>query len=201
MAEKTPPERTFRVKARLVLTRSDLISQYLGPSISQLIHLFILVAANSLVLFALTLLLARTLWSMSLNMTTIESWEIERHETLLRRARTLGGYLHAPDGSKFRIEHQEFPWDIGIWTNLCQMMGTRNPIAWFWPLAKSLNVERGLQFEHNGIDGMCTSQPVSAISNNALQIQASRGHHRIQIGCFEHHGSRFREIPSPNHLM
>ena len=90
---------------------------------------------------------------MSLNMTTIESWEIERHETLLRRARTLGGYLDGPDGKKVRIRRQEFPWDIGIWTNLCQMMGSRNPIAWFWPFAGSLTVESGLQFEHNGIDG------------------------------------------------
>jgi hypothetical protein len=130
--------------------------QYLGPTIFQLAHLFILVVTNSLVLFALILLTGRTIWSMSLNMTTIEGWEIERHETLLRRARTLGGRLDGPDGNKVRIEHQEFPWDIGIWTNLCEMMGSRNPLVWFWPFAKNSSVESGLQFEHNGIDGMYT---------------------------------------------
>ena len=103
-------------------------------------------------LFALTLLLGRTIWSMALNQTTIEGWEIERHETLLRRSRVLGGYLDGPDGSKIRIEHQEFPWDVGIWTNLCQAMGTGNPIAWFWPLARSSTVESGLSFEHNSIE-------------------------------------------------
>lgn len=128
--------------------------QYLGPSVLQLIHLFVLVVTNSLVLFALILLLGRTVWSMSLNMTTIEGWEIERHETLLRRARVLGGHLDGPDGSRVRIERQEFPWDVGIWQNLCSMMGSKNPIAWFWPLARSLSAESGLEFEHNGIEGI-----------------------------------------------
>ncbi len=109
---------------------------------------------NSLVLFALILLLGRTIWSMSLNMTTIETWEIERHETLLRRSRTLGGWLDGPDGKKVPIERQEFPWDIGIWQNLCAMMGSHNPLVWFWPFARSLSVESGLQFEHNEIEGM-----------------------------------------------
>lgn len=125
---------------------------YLGPSVFQLIHLFILVVTNSFVLFALILLLGRTIWSTALNMTTIESWELERHHTLLRRARVLGGYLYGPDGNKIRIEHQEFPWDVGIWTNLVQTFGTRNIFAWLWPLARSLTVENGLQFEHNEID-------------------------------------------------
>lgn len=89
---------------------------------------------------------------MAVNTWTIESWEIERHHTLLRRARVLGGYLDAPDGSKIRIQHQEFPWDVGILTNICQGMGTRNPIAWFWPFSQSPSVASGLSFEHNEID-------------------------------------------------
>ena len=107
-------------------------------------------------LFALTLLLGRAIWSLALNMTTIEGWEIERHETLLRRSRALGGYLTGPDGSKVRVEHQEFPWDIGIWKNICQAMGSRNSLSWLWPLARSPSAESGLRFEHNGIEG--TSQ-------------------------------------------
>nr|POE69004.1 palmitoyltransferase pfa4 [Quercus suber] len=96
-------------------------AQYLGPDIFQLAHLFVLVAGNSFVAFGLSLLLGRTLWSLAVNMSTIESWEVERHHAVLRRARALGGFLDAPDGSKVRIEHQEFPWDIGIWTNICQV--------------------------------------------------------------------------------
>lgn len=127
--------------------------QYLGPDIFQLSHLFILTVVNSIVLFALVLLLGRTLWSLGLNMTTIESWEVERHEALLRRARTLGGYLHGPDGAKVRVESQEFPWDVGIWTNICHGMGSRNPIVWFLPFASSSTVEGALQYQHNCIDG------------------------------------------------
>lgn len=116
--------------------------------------LFILVAVNTLLCFALTLLLGRTLWSFALNMTTIEGWEVERHHALLRRARVMGGHLDGPDGTRVRIEAQEFPWDIGIWANLCQGMGSRNPLSWFWPFASSPSPESGLSFEHNGIDGV-----------------------------------------------
>jgi len=129
------------------------ILQYLGPSVWQLVLLFILTVTNSCVLFALTLLLAKTIWGLALNITTIEGWEIERHETLLRRAKTLGGTLDGPDGTKIRIQHQEFPWDIGIWSNLCQAMGTRNPIVWLWPFAFSPRPEIGLAFKHNEIEG------------------------------------------------
>ena len=127
--------------------------QYLGPSALQLSHLFVLVVINSLVLFGLILLLGRSVWGLALNMTTIESWEVERHHALLRRARVLGGQLDGPDGTKVRIEHQEFPWDVGIWSNFCQAMGTWNILAWAWPFAGSPSVESGLVYEHNEIDG------------------------------------------------
>lgn len=107
----------------------------------------------------LSLLLGRTLWSAALNMTTIESWEIERHEALLRRSRVLGGYLVGPDGKKVHLQRQEFPWDVGIWTNLCQAFGSPNPLMWLWPFAQSPSVESGLSFEHNEIDGDFTSLP------------------------------------------
>lgn len=111
-------------------------------------------AVNSIVLFALSVLLIRTLWSLAVNTWTIEGWEIERHHTLLRRAHVLGGFLDGPDGVKVRIEHQEFPWDVGIWSNICQGMGSNNPLSWFWPLAQSPSAESGLSFEHNEIDGI-----------------------------------------------
>jgi palmitoyltransferase len=84
------------------------------------------VIGNSLVLFALTILFLRTIWCLAINTTTIEGWEIERHETLLNRARHAGGYLDGPDGVKVRITRQEFPYDIGIWRNIKQGMGTGN---------------------------------------------------------------------------
>jgi hypothetical protein len=38
----------------------------------------------------------------------------------------MGGYLDGPGGIKVKIERQEFPYDIGIWRNLKQGMGTGN---------------------------------------------------------------------------
>lgn len=89
----------------------------------QLGHLFVLFVVNSLTVFMLFILLVRTLWSLGANTTTIESWEIERHETLLRRARHYGGYLEGPGGIRVRIKRQEFPYDIGIWSNIREGMG------------------------------------------------------------------------------
>lgn len=77
-------------------------------------------------LFALAVLLIRSVWCLAVNTTTIEGWEIERHAALVRRARYLGGYLDGPDGVRVRIVKQEFPYDIGIWQNIKQGMGTGN---------------------------------------------------------------------------
>ncbi|CAD0091343.1 unnamed protein product, partial [Aureobasidium mustum] len=132
-------------------TQRDLPS-YLGPSPTLLFGLFFITALNSLVVFALFILLVRTLWCLGANTTTIEGWEIERHETLLRRARYLGGVLEGPNGTKIRITRQEYPWDIGIFSNIAQGMGSWNPLAWFWPFSFTPTVESGLEFEDNGIE-------------------------------------------------
>lgn len=115
--------------------------------------LFLMTALNSVVVFALFILLARTLWCLGANTTTIEGWEIERHETLLRRARCLGGVLEGPNGAKIRITRQEYPWDIGIFSNIAQGMGSWNPLAWFWPFSFTPSIQSGLDFEDNGLEG------------------------------------------------
>jgi len=89
---------------------------------------------------------------MAVNTTTIEGWEIERHETLVRRARVLGGYLNGPDGTRIRIVKQEFPYDIGIYANLVQGMGGHFH-TWLWPIAPTPSVESGLSFPENGFEG------------------------------------------------
>ena len=122
-----------------------------------MVFLFILVLTNSITLFALFILLIRFVWSLCTNVTTIESWEIERHQTLLRRAKTFGGYLDGPDGIKVRIVKQEFPYDIGIWANILQGMGG-GLLTWLWPLAKSPSSDSGLDFEVNGFEGRLREQ-------------------------------------------
>ena len=111
---------------RTVITINEALAndlKYLGPSLAQMIHLFILFVVNSFTLFALFILLIRSLWSLGINTTTIESWEIERHKTLVRRARYFGGYLDGPGGIRIHIKKQEFPYDIGIWGNIKAGMG------------------------------------------------------------------------------
>ena len=92
------------------------------------------------------------------NVTTIEGWEIERHEQLLRRARVMGGYLDGPDGIRVKIDRHEFPYDIGIWQNMRDNMGTWNVFAWFWPFAAGIKTG-GLAFETNGFEDPGQSWP------------------------------------------
>ncbi|RAH43592.1 putative palmitoyltransferase with autoacylation activity Pfa4 [Aspergillus brunneoviolaceus CBS 621.78] len=132
---------------------------YLGPTALQLAHLFVLLVVNSLTVFMLFILLVRTVWALALNTTTIEEWEIERHQTLLRRARHFGGYLQGPGGVRVRIKRQEFPYDVGVWGNLRQGMGSGNILSWFWPFARTLDRRSGLEFEVNGFEDPNTTWP------------------------------------------
>ncbi|OAL07296.1 palmitoyltransferase pfa4 [Phaeosphaeriaceae sp. SRC1lsM3a] len=128
------------------------LPSYLGPSPFLLFHIFTTLIANSLTVFAVGILAIRNIWCLAVNTTTIEGWEIERHRTLVRRARHFGGYLESPDGTAMRIKKQEFPYDIGIWANIVQGMGSRNPLQWINPLASAPSVESGLWFEENGFE-------------------------------------------------
>ena len=117
-----------------------------------MIFLLIFFMVNSITLFALSILLARNVWLLGGNITTIEGWEVERHATLVRRAKVLGGYLDGPDGIKVRIVKHEFPYDIGIFRNIQQGMGG-NLLVWLWPFAPTPINESGLQFKTNGFEG------------------------------------------------
>lgn len=85
-----------------------------------------LLAVNSVTLFAVSILLISAVGSLATNTTTIEAWIIERHEVLLRKARRNGGTLTGPNGIQIMMKRQEFPFDVGIWRNLCQGMGSKN---------------------------------------------------------------------------
>ncbi|OJJ84632.1 putative palmitoyltransferase with autoacylation activity Pfa4 [Aspergillus glaucus CBS 516.65] len=152
------------------------LPSYLGPSLGQMAHLFILLVVNSLTVFALFILLVRGLWSLGGNTTTIESWEIERHKTLLRRARHFGGCLDAPGGVKIHIRKQEFPYDIGIWDNIkAGMGGNANVLSWLWPFAATPDRESGLDFEINGFEGPNTTWPPPDPDRIPLPTPTDRG--------------------------
>ena len=122
----------------------------------QLIFLLLFILVNSITLLVLSLLLFRNIWQLGANLYTIEGWEVERHESLVRRSKKLGGFLNGPDGVKVRIVKQEYPYDIGIFRNIQQGMGS-NPLLWFWPFAPTPKNESGLRFETNGFEGMYSS--------------------------------------------
>ncbi|KAL2837053.1 DHHC palmitoyltransferase-domain-containing protein [Aspergillus pseudoustus] len=143
-----------------IIWKSRNLPSYMGPSVGQMGHLFVLLVTNSLTVFVLLILLLRTLWSLGTNTTTIESWEIERHETLVRRARHFGGFLPGPGGTNVQIRKQEFPYDIGIWSNIkAGLGGSANVLSWFWPLARTPDRSTGLEYEENGFEDPSVSWP------------------------------------------
>jgi palmitoyltransferase len=151
---------SYHLFTRLQALWSDRnLPAYLGPSIAHLALLFVIVLSNSLVLFFLLLLLMSAGRSLVTNTSQIESWEIERHEDLITRARKMGGYVYANGGQKMRIERQEFPYDIGFWNNLCQGMGTSNVLMWFMPFGGSPGIEGAADWEVNGFEDESKSWP------------------------------------------
>ncbi|TLD28660.1 hypothetical protein PspLS_03545 [Pyricularia sp. CBS 133598] len=147
---------------------------YLGPSPTRIALLTVVSIACALVSLALSVLLTTTTKAWLFNRTMIEDWEVERHESLVGRQARGGSTWWASEeeggdessseetttaanGHKM-MRRVEFPYDIGIWNNMCQAMGTRNILAWFWPFAGGPTVSRtagsgvGWDWEENGFN-------------------------------------------------
>lgn len=146
------------IRAYAIYEQRNLPS-YLGPSMTAIGSLLILLVVTTLVLFALTVLVITAIHSLFINTTMIETWEIERHEALVRKARKQGGYIYGPSGVKIRIQRQEFPFDIGFWQNAVQGMGTSNIIAWLLPFGGGPSNSSGWAFETNGFENPGTKWP------------------------------------------
>ncbi|KAJ9151816.1 Palmitoyltransferase PFA4 [Pleurostoma richardsiae] len=122
---------------------------YLGPSLPALIHLTLLALICAAVCLALGILLVTTVKGWIFNRTMIEGWEAERHEAVLERYARRGGWWDdAGRGSKgpaaaLELEPVEFPYDVGLFRNMAQAMGTANPLLWLFPLAGGPRVARG----------------------------------------------------------
>jgi palmitoyltransferase len=132
---------------------------YLGPNMFELGHLFATLVVNTITIFCLGILLIRNIWCLAVNTTTIEGWEIERHKTLIRRARHFGGYLEGADGTQIRIKKQEFPYDVGIWANIVLGMGSANPLSWFNPLAATPDLKAGFAYPTNEFEDADVTWP------------------------------------------
>lgn len=87
----------------------------------------------------------------------IEGWQLERHEAIVERGGRDWWNLHDLDGQKVRMEKVEFPYDLGIFTNMSQAMGTSNFILWLLPFYPGPKVGRngkgnGWEWEENGFN-------------------------------------------------
>jgi palmitoyltransferase len=133
-----------------LLWASRHLPAYLGPTLTQLIALTALGLTAGFTSLALGILLITAVRGWALNTTMIEGWEIERHEAVLER----GGYgeedewWRTSDGDyadaapRSMVDPVEFPYDVGMYANLAQAMGTSNPILWLLPFAGGPRVAR-----------------------------------------------------------
>ncbi|KAI1421824.1 DHHC palmitoyltransferase-domain-containing protein [Xylaria sp. FL1777] len=122
---------------------------YLGPTLAQLAAFTALCLTTFFTALALGILLVTTVRAWLLNTTMIEGWEIERHEAVLQR----GGYEEEEDwwrtadgegdaAPRSMVDPVEFPYDVGMYTNMAQAMGTTNPLYWLLPFAGGPRVAR-----------------------------------------------------------
>ncbi|KAH6650960.1 DHHC palmitoyltransferase-domain-containing protein [Chaetomium tenue] len=131
---------------------------YLGPSAGGLVGLVGLAAVNGATVMALGLMLYTTVRGWVWNCTLIEEWEVERHEA------GDGGVFWGDDDATMRaaLGRIEFPYDLGVFANMAQAMGSRNPLLWFLPVFGSGPVVDnrtpgkgvGWEWEENGFNDL-----------------------------------------------
>ncbi|KAK6330201.1 Palmitoyltransferase [Orbilia blumenaviensis] len=133
---------TFLVGKCLEVWREREMPAYLGPSLSNLILLAMLLLVNTLTDFAIIVLWIRIIANISEGYTTIEWWEQERHNALVRRQ---------------AVRRQVYPFDIGIYANICLFMNG-GILTWWFPFLPNRPVGEGnaygggLRYEVNGFE-------------------------------------------------
>ena len=159
----------FFILQRLSSIWSDRhLPAYLGPSLTQLISLTLLSLICSGTSIALGVLLFSTTKGWVLNSTMIEDWEVERHDAVLSRLSDTDDDspdFWGADGHSGILASQlsriEFPYDLGIFANMAQAMGSRNPLLWVFPLAGGPVINNstpgkgpGWEWEENGFNDL-----------------------------------------------
>ncbi|RCH79498.1 Palmitoyltransferase [Rhizopus stolonifer] len=87
------------------------------PSTFQIIMIVSNFVLSFVVLFAVGTLSGYQFYCLLRNQTNIEAWERGKVETLVRRG---------------KIRPVDYPYDISLYKNLCQVLGT-NPLFWLFP--------------------------------------------------------------------
>ncbi|KAG7293220.1 hypothetical protein NEMBOFW57_003266 [Staphylotrichum longicolle] len=128
------------LRVRLAALWADrALPAYLGPSVGSLVGLTLLALANAGTALALGILLYTTVKGWAFNSTMIEDWEVERHEAVLARmaaGEDGGAEFWGDDDAALRhgLARIEYPYDLGVFANMAQAMGTRNVLRWFLPV-------------------------------------------------------------------
>ncbi|KAG6041811.1 hypothetical protein E4U41_001555 [Claviceps citrina] len=130
---------------------------HLGPTLPALVGLALSALICLFTSLALGIMLIATIKNWLFNCTMIEGWQLERHEAILEREGMDCRDLRGPDGKKVRVEKVEFPYDVGIFANMSQAMGTSNFILWLLPFSPSPKVGKdgkgnGWDWEENGFN-------------------------------------------------
>ncbi|EWC45260.1 hypothetical protein DRE_05987 [Drechslerella stenobrocha 248] len=140
----------FLVSQCLEVYRSRDMPSYLGPSVQQLMLLVVLLLFNTITDFAIIVLWIRIVANIVEGYTTIECWEQERHDLLARRK---------------TVRRQAFPFDLGLYSNLCLFMGG-GILTWWFPFMpnravseKASSFSGGLRYEINGFEKSWLSWP------------------------------------------
>lgn len=111
------------------------VPAHLGPTLPALVSLAMTGLVWSMTSFALLVMLVSTAHGWALNRTTIEGWELDRHEANIGRGGRDWWDMTGPDGEPIRFEKVEFPYDVGFFANMAQAMGSANPLLWILPFA------------------------------------------------------------------
>ncbi|KAG0005778.1 Palmitoyltransferase [Entomortierella chlamydospora] len=101
-----------------------------GPTKTQIIFMAVNIAVDGCVLLAVGILAITHLWSLITNTSTIEVWEQEKVEAMIKKG---------------KLKKTKFPYDVGCLRNYRQVLGPRIWL-WFWPQQM---LGSGTEFEVN----------------------------------------------------
>ena len=127
--------------------REQRLPAYLGPAA---FHVALLVGTGAAAVAAeifVGLMGLATAWDLLQGRTTVEAKEMATYESVVERRKSSRGWWgdqdsgsgSEPEGSPF--EEVEFPYELGLFGNLAEAMGSRNPLWWIWPFAASPRVD------------------------------------------------------------
>ncbi|OAQ73423.1 DHHC zinc finger domain-containing protein [Pochonia chlamydosporia 170] len=134
-------------------------------------------------------MLATTVKSWLFNCTMIESWQIERHDAVMERGGRDWWDVVGSDGKKIRVERVEFPYDLGIYANMSQAMGTANFLLWLLPFSGNPKVCKdksslGWSWEENGFnrkEGMWPPPDPEKIRRENREWPAARRNYEAEL--------------------